>query len=76
VRDLYNLLQKHLVGNGNLTQYFSWALSQTGPVHQTTHYATAELHGEEIGSGTGFSMGNAKREAATEALKYLRAQGY
>ncbi|KAH9960438.1 hypothetical protein BC827DRAFT_394935 [Russula dissimulans] len=76
VRDLNNLLQRYPVGNGNLSQFLSWSLYKDGPDHQRTHYATAKLNGKEIGFGTGFSIGNAKREAAIVALRTLNAQGY
>jgi len=72
VRDLNNLLQR----NGNLTPYLSWWLYEDGPHHQRNHYAIAKFNGEEIGSGMGFSKENAKKEAAIEALKTLRARGY
>ncbi|KAI0248818.1 hypothetical protein BJV78DRAFT_1156244 [Lactifluus subvellereus] len=71
VRDLNNYLQGH--PKGNLTPSFSWCMSRSGPDHQATHYATAKFEGAEIGHGRSFSIGNAKRLAAMEALQYLRA---
>jgi dsRNA-specific ribonuclease len=84
VRDLNNYLQGH--PRGNLTIYFSWVMKQSGPGHQVTHTAVANcesfdriknyalsyaVNGTEIGSGRSFSMGNAKREAAMQALQYF-----
>lgn len=34
------------------------------------------VQGQRIGFGMGSSLGHAKREAAIEALKNLRAKGY
>jgi len=73
VRDLNNLLQHYRDNRGNnLARYLSWLLQQTGPDHQRVHYATAKLHGQIIGSGSGVSIGNAKQVAAGQALQYLR----
>ncbi|KAI9508137.1 hypothetical protein F5148DRAFT_1199118 [Russula earlei] len=71
VRDLNNFLQGH--PRGNLTPYFSWSLDKDGPDHQKIHYAIAKLNGTNIGSGQGFAIGNAKRDAATRALQYLNS---
>ena len=40
IRDLNDHLRDH--PSGNLTPLLSWALEQSGPDHQKTHYATAK----------------------------------
>jgi hypothetical protein len=40
VRDLNNYLQNHPLGN--FAAQLSWDLTQSGPGHQVTHYATAK----------------------------------
>ena len=87
VRDLNDFLQKPPERRPNAK--FSWALSQEGPNHQVTHYATAKcevfsyvtnlvrwatlVRGAEIGRGRGAAIGTAKKEAAMQALAYLKA---
>lgn len=72
VRDLNNFLQRYRDARGNLTRHFSWLLQQAGPDNQRVHYATAKLHGQVIGTGSGVSIGNAKYVAAVQALQYLQ----
>ncbi|KAF8270934.1 hypothetical protein EI94DRAFT_646661 [Lactarius quietus] len=73
VCDLNNYLQAH--PSGCLTPHLSWAISQEGPNHQFTYYATAKLQGATIGHGAGLTTGLAKREAAIIALQWLTANG-
>ncbi len=42
LRDLSHFLHRYRDKYGNLTRHFAWALRQTGPNHQRTHYATAK----------------------------------
>lgn len=73
VRDLNNYISRNRDARGNLARHFSWSLRQEGPDRQKTHYATAKLHGQNIGSGCGLTIGSAKQEAATQALQYLES---
>jgi len=66
IRDLNNYLQGH--PKGNLTLYFSWVLDASD---QKTHYATAKFYGRVIGFGRGRSIGKAKNDAASNALRLL-----
>ncbi|KAF8262341.1 hypothetical protein EI94DRAFT_712700 [Lactarius quietus] len=67
-------LNNYLQGypGGSITDKLSWNMTEKGPGHQLTHCAIANFEGVEIGKGTGVSKGNAKADAAVQALQYLR----
>ncbi|KAN0128580.1 hypothetical protein V8E53_013625, partial [Lactarius tabidus] len=67
VRDLNNYFQRQ-----HMTTQFSWVYQQEGPNHQVTHHATAKFRGVQIGYGRGTAIGVAKKEAAIQALQYIK----
>lgn len=88
VVSLNNYLQGYRDGTGRMTRHLSWQLEHEGPCHQRTHHATAKcepfgcfdkwvlscaVRGHAIGYGRGFSISNAKKEAARQAMEYFRS---
>ncbi|KAI0248820.1 hypothetical protein BJV78DRAFT_1284475 [Lactifluus subvellereus] len=71
VRDLNNYLQEVQVGT-NLTPFLSFTNKQIGPNNQAVHIFTYTFRNIEIGTGRGASISQARRDAATQGLQYLR----
>ncbi len=69
--DFKSLLQERLARRSELVAYR--IDDESGPPHDRSFTAVAEVNGEEIGRGTGKTKKSAEQEAASEALEQLEA---
>jgi ribonuclease-3 len=67
--DFKSLLQEHLARRSQLVVYR--IDQETGPPHDRSFLAVAEVEGEEIGRGSGKTKKSAEQEAASAALEGL-----
>jgi ribonuclease-3 len=65
--DFKSLLQEHLARRSQLVSYR--IDEETGPPHDRSFIAVAEVDGEEIGRGSGKTKKSAEQEAASVALE-------
>jgi len=65
--DFKSLLQEHLARRSELVVYR--IDEETGPPHDRSFIAVAEVRGEEIGRGAGKTKKSAEQEAASIALE-------
>ena len=65
--DFKSLLQEHLARRSELVAYR--IDEETGPPHDRSFIAVAEVRGEEIGRGAGKTKKSAEQEAASIALE-------
>jgi ribonuclease-3 len=65
--DFKSLLQEHLARRSQLVSYR--IDEETGPPHDRSFIAAAEVEGEEIGRGAGKTKKSAEQEAASVALE-------
>ena len=79
-RDASGNLTRHLSWllqqEGPDNQKIHYATAEREPLSQSGNWAlnlSCAVHGQIIGSGSGHSIGNAKQEAASQALQYLRS---
>jgi ribonuclease-3 len=65
--DFKSLLQEHLARRSELVAY--QIAEETGPPHDRSFIAVAEVNGVEIGRGAGKTKKSAEQEAASQALE-------
>jgi ribonuclease III len=71
--DFKSLLQEHLARRSELVAYR--IDEETGPPHDRSFVAVAEVNGAEIGRGTGKTKKSAEQEAAAQALDRFGEDG-